>query len=104
MNNRKEQIEFLIRHAGPQLDDDRTTLRNLIEQNPALQRMLHSVLIISDGCGNMLLGADFTTEVGVKNAIKIQAKAAAYSLVVEDIIEFVSTEQQPETKETENAE
>lgn len=99
MNNRKEKLIEEIRHAGPLTEQDRKELGSILS-TPIMQRMLFSVLQNSDEAMLMLGNADFTTESGVKQAIIIQARARANSMIVEELVEFVTTEDQPKEGET----
>lgn len=101
MNNRHELMLDKIKTAGPTLESDRAELYKMLESH-ALQRVLFNILVGSDDAVTALTNADFTSEVGVKAAILLQAKARCYSAVVEDLLEFACTEPQPEVKETKN--
>lgn len=99
MNNRKEILEQKIAAAGPPSDLDRKELLTILG-NPTMQRIIWGILHQSDESLMALGNIDLTTDVGVKTAIKLQARAAMFSAVAEHLIEFATTE--PEVKENEN--
>lgn len=101
MNNRKELILDQIKKAGMPTDADRKELDQLL-RNVTLQRMLFGVLRWSDEALEVLGGADLTTEEGVKNAIKLQARAFVLSSIVEELVTFATTEPQPDVPQKES--
>jgi hypothetical protein len=94
MNNRKELLLDHVKSAGFPTDADRKELALLLE-NPALQRILFGLLTVSDDAVTALTNSDFTTDSGIKAAILLQAKARCYDAIVEDLIEFATTEVEP---------
>jgi len=100
MNNRKEILRQKIGAAGYPKDEDHKELAALLE-NPAMQRALFQILKGSDDAMVNLINADFTHEEGVKKAIRLQARAHVYALVVDELLDLATTEPQPE--ETPNA-
>lgn len=103
MNNRKELLLQKVQRAGGPSDADRRELFNLLDRNDSLQRMICSILQVSDEAVTLLAGADLSTDKGVKDAIKIQSRAKALALVVDDLLDFATTEPEPEAPKPQEA-
>lgn len=91
MNNRKEKLLQEIMQAGPLKESDRKELGSMFS-TPALQRLLNTMLAQSDEALAILGNMDFTTQQGVMDAIKIQSRAQANASVVDELLDFITTE------------
>lgn len=98
MNNRKEILMAEISAAGAITQADIKDLGSLMNTR-IMQKFLCSYLVEADDAVTALANQDFTTDAGVKAALRIQAKANLLTGLVESAVELVTTEQ-PETEST----
>lgn len=103
MNNRKEKLLADIRIAGMPTDADRKELESVL-RNPVTQRALFAILAGSDAAIGAMVNQDFTTPQGVQVALKLQARAHCYSQIVDELLDFATTETQPEAPKPEETE
>ncbi len=101
MTPKGEVLLNKIKFAGPPLEADVDELFQVL-QNPAMMRAMWAILNSSDESLTVLGNMDFTTDEGVKNAIKVQARATIYSQVAKELIEFATADKPEKEEEKKN--